>query len=459
MKRAWTLAAPALAACLLIQAGCRGEGRPSSPVYDSIKWGVPKPISERVGGPQYALPDGWKNAVGGVARIRVSNSGALRYDPATVANARRFKELTGIEVELLPWSEGPVSERTVAIFCARSDAVDVLTYDHLSDYVELVGGGWLVPLDTLWNDPNVWKLYSASLQKGLTARDGRIYGTVGRVGTQMLYYRPSLVAAVPRTWQEVRAAARRAVRPDFAGLTFAAGESDALDTFRAIVYSQGGRLVDAKRQRLVVTTPEGRNAWKLLADLVVADGSAPRSVVGASWMEAADAFALGRAAMVLGRAVDIDRFKDPQRAPGLRGDYAAAPPPKWDTAQPDANMAASLGFEGYVVNRFVNDRQKAAAMLFVDYMRSFEATSRELLDEGNEAAFLPVYDSAPARELPAAAIRKTALANAVLEPLPPARGALGLLMQAYFSRVVDGSFEPTRALDELQTRLDEYAVP
>ena len=104
-------------------------GAPAVP-QELIKWGSPKPISERVAAPQYTLPEGWKDAVTGVMRIRVSSSGNLRNDPATVANARRFQELTGILVEILPWAEPVVEAKTMAVLSARSDAVDVLCYDH-----------------------------------------------------------------------------------------------------------------------------------------------------------------------------------------------------------------------------------------------------------------------------------------------------------------------------------------
>jgi len=43
-----------------------------------------------------------------------------------------------------------------------------------------------------------------------------------------------------------------------------------------------------------------------------------------------------------------------------------------------------------MINRFINDGQKAAAMLFLDYMRSYEAHYRELIIEGNEAAVISV---------------------------------------------------------------------
>ncbi len=461
-------ALPVLAA-LLALAGCPPAGGPAGrPVgrarageaYERIKWGSPKPISERVTAAQYVLPDGWKAAVSGVTRLRVSSSGALRNDPATEANARRFQELTGIPIEILPWAEPLVAAKTVAVLSAHSNAVDVLCYDHASLYTRLVGGGWVHPADELWNDPNLWKHYPPALKTALTALDGRIYAAVGRAGTQMLCYRPSVVSAPPGTWQDVRRAARTAARAGVWGYVFGARSGgDILETFAAMVYSQGGRLVDAARQRLLADSPQGRNAWKMLTDMVLVDRSAPRTVVERSWMEASDAFALGKAAMVLAHTADSDRFRSAQTAPGIWNDWAAAPPPKWDENRPDTNRSGRLELDGYVVNKFIDSRTKAAAMLFLDFMRSGEAAARELVEEGNEAVVLTVHDLPAAKALPFPDSRRAAMTNAVLEPLPPAGRELGELFRDYFARAVGGAQDPGRALAELQARLDDYAVP
>lgn len=159
------------------------EGAPEVPAYELIQWNSPKPINERISGEQYILPDGWKKAVAGVKKIKVSNFGALQHDPATVANAKRFIELTGIEVELLGWAEPPIVAKTVPIFSAKSDSVDVLCYDHPTTYAQMVGGGWLHPIDAIWDDPNVWKYFAGPLKAGLTAPDGHIYGSIGQTKT------------------------------------------------------------------------------------------------------------------------------------------------------------------------------------------------------------------------------------------------------------------------------------
>jgi multiple sugar transport system substrate-binding protein len=432
----------------------------AAPAYELIQWNSPMPINERISGTAYILPEGWKEATAGVRQIKVSNFGALQHDPATVANAKRFSELTGIQVDVLGWAEPPIVAKTISIFSAHSDAVDVLCYDHPTTYMQMVGGGWLHPIDAIWNDPNVWKYYAGPLKEGLTAPDGHIYGSIGQTKTMMLYYRPSVVPKPPETWQELREIAKKVTTPAMWGYVFSAGgEMDIIYNFRDMVYSQGGRIVDTKRQRLVVNSPEGRNAWKLLADMVLVDKSAPPSVLEYDWMSASNMFGVGKTAMVMSHTVDANRFKVPANAPAIQGDWAVAPPPKWDASEPDSHKASYFDIDGYMINRFIDDKHKAAAMLFLDFMRSYEAAYRELIDEGNEASVLTVYDSPAAQKVPVPEERKAAMSNAVLETFPPAGRALTDIMMEYFANVVTGKMQPMPALEELQKQLDDYAVP
>jgi len=466
MKK-WLVSLVVLLACTLSLGA--GGAKPPTPAeeeapavlaYELIQWNSPKPISERISGTAYVLPAGWKEATAGVRKIKVSNFGALQHDPATVANAKRFSELTGIEVEVLGWAEPPIVAKTVSIFSAKSDSVDVLCYDHPTTYAQMVGGGWLHPIDAIWDDPNIWKYYAGPLKAGLTAPDGHIYGSIGQTKTMMLFYRPSLVPKPPETWLELRETAKKVTKPNMWGYVYSAGgEMDIIYNFRDMVYSQGGRVVDTKRQRLVVNSPEGRNAWKLLSDMVLVDKSAPLSVLEYDWMSASDIFAVGKAAMVMSHTVYANRFQDPANAPGIQGDWAVAPPPKWDASKPDNYHASYFDIDGYMINRFISDKQKAAGMLFLDFMRSFEASYRELIDEGNEAAVLTVYDTPAAQKIPVPKERQAAMANAVLETFPPAGRALTDIMMEYFANVITGKMQPLPALEELQTQLDDYAVP
>ena len=174
MKRIQWVALVALVAALGLAVAALPAWAGAKKSYEQINWNKPKPIGERVGSPKYVLPEGWKEAVKGVSKIKVSNFGALEHDPATVQNAKAFEQLTGIKVELLAWAEPPIVAKTVSIFAAKSASVDIMCYDHPTTYMQMVAGGWLHPIDAIWNDPGVWKLYAPPTKKGLTAPDGHI---------------------------------------------------------------------------------------------------------------------------------------------------------------------------------------------------------------------------------------------------------------------------------------------
>jgi multiple sugar transport system substrate-binding protein len=458
MKKNW----PVVVSLIIIFMFFAGTalGQKTKKPYELIQWNKPKPISQRIGGQQYILPEGWKEAVAGVTKIKVSNFGALEHDPATVQNAKRFEELTGIKVELLAWAEPPIVAKTISIFAAKSGAVDVLCYDHPTTYMQMVAGGWLHPINAIWDDPGVWKLYAPPTKKGLTAPDGRIYGSIGQVKTMMLFYRPSIVSKPPATWVELKEIAKKVTTDKIWGFVFSAGgEMDIIYPLRDMIYSQGGRMVDLKRQRIVINTPEGKNAWKMLSDMVLTDKSASTSVLEYSWMGASDMFAMGKAAMVMTHTVDANRYQDPKKAPNIQNDWAVAPPPKWDASKPDEYHASYFDIDGYMINRFINDKQKAAAMLFLDFMRSYDAHYRELIIEGNEAAVISVYDHPDAKKIPVPEGRKAAMSRAVLETFPPTGRALTDIIKEYFAYVVAKKMEPMEALEKCQKTLDDYAVP
>jgi ABC-type glycerol-3-phosphate transport system substrate-binding protein len=350
--------------------------------------------------------------------------------------------------------------KTVAVFAAKSAAVDIMCYDHPTTYMQMVAGGWLHPIDAIWNDPGVWKLYAPPTKVGLTAPDGKIYGSIGQTKTMMLFYRPSMVPKPPATWTEVQAAAKKATTDKVWGYVFSAGgEMDIIYPLRDMIYSQGGRMVELKKQRVAINTPEGRNAWKMLTDMVLTDKSAPSSVVEYSWMSASDMFAMGKAAMVVTHTVDANRFQDPKKAPNIQNDWAVAPPPKWDASKPDEYHASYFDIDGYMINRFIPDNQKAASMLFLDFMRSYEASYRELINEGNEAAVLAVYDHPDAKKAPVAQARKVAMSRAVLETFPPAGRTLTDLIKEHFAYAIGGKYQPMEALEKAQKSLDDAAVP
>jgi hypothetical protein len=98
-------------------------------------------------------------------------------------------------------------------------------------------------------------------------------------------------------------------------------------------------------------------------------------------------------------------------------------------------------------------------MLFLDFMRSYEASYRELIVEGNEAAVISVYDHPDASKIPVPKARQAAMKNAVLEKFPPAGRMLTDVLMEFFANVIGRKMAPMEALEKCQKVLDDYAVP
>ncbi len=81
----------------------------------------------------------------------------------------------------------------------------------------------------------------------------------------------------------------------------------------------------------------------MLVDMVLADKSAPTSVLEYSCMGASDLFTIGKAVMVMTHTVDANRFKDPKKALAIQNDWAVAPSPKWDKTKPADYPQARCG--------------------------------------------------------------------------------------------------------------------
>jgi len=160
--------------------------------------------------------------VKGVTKIKVSNFGALEHDPATVQNAKKFEELTGIKVELLAWAEPPIVAKTISIFAAKSPAVDVFCYDHPTTYMQM----WQEDGSTRsmhLGRPGCLEALCPSHQErpdGSRRQDLRVHR---QVKTMMLFYRPSIVSKAPSTWVELQETAKKVTTDKAWGFIFAAG--------------------------------------------------------------------------------------------------------------------------------------------------------------------------------------------------------------------------------------------
>lgn len=367
-----------------------------------INWNEPKPMAERLSADKYILPKGWKKATEGVNELVYMNPGGMAHDIATKINMTRFEQLTGIKIRAI---ETPVSvaySKTLASLVAKDKSLHLPSavnseYD-LSSYI---GGNWLIPLDALYSpESEILNLYSPAIKhykiNGHWWASPSCQSACGLV----MFYRPSWLknAGVdhpPTTWEELYTAARKVrtwakqnLGEDYYGIAFPGTPAYLVHAVRSTVYSQGERLWRDGKYRFL--SSEFKNALEYWVNFVK-EGIASPSTLTYSTFDAARVFGMGKAGFC-GPTYISYTMKYQTEFPEVAGDWAVSPPLKWDKETPEKYRSGIAAQPALMIPNYIDEKHQAAAMLFLDYIRSKEASRYELLVEGNDTYFLSLYD-------------------------------------------------------------------
>jgi multiple sugar transport system substrate-binding protein len=344
---------------------------------------------------------------GGSATGKVTSITALDYYTEATEHSQWGKRLTacgksvGVKVEhtsvpgesLIPKVLQRASSRTLP---------DLLMLDN-PDLQQIAQTGALTPLDQYGIDSSGFAegILSAGTYKG------KVYGLAPTVSTIALVYNKDMLAeagvAVPRTWDELKAAAAKLTRPGRYGMAVDANATfEGTWQFLPFLWSNGG---DEKH----LDTPQAAQALQLWVDLVKSE-SMSKSVLNWTQADVHDQFVAGRAAMMV---------NGPWRIPALNQarnlHWAVAPIPV-----PKAGQApvTPLGGEVWTVPQTGSKaRQEKAAQVLAC-----------LNDSKNMLALAKQYFTVPSR---------TAVASQYAEQVPS---------MAAFVRSAEGARARTREL-------------
>jgi multiple sugar transport system substrate-binding protein len=225
---------------------------------------------------------------------------------------------------------------------------DVLMLDN-PDLQQIAATGALAPLDEfgLSADGYAEGVVDASTYKG------KLYGLQPITNTIALFYNADILKKAgvqpPKTWDELRAVAKKLTRGKQYGIAFSAPANyEGTWQFLPFMWSNGGDEKD-------IATSQTAGALQLLVDLV-GDGSASKSVVNWTQADVNDQFKAGNAAMMI---------NGPWQFPVLNAEkslhYKVAPTP---APKPGATVVSPLGGETWTVPQTGNKaRQKKAAKI------------------------------------------------------------------------------------------------
>jgi ABC-type glycerol-3-phosphate transport system substrate-binding protein len=407
----------------------------------------------------YVLPEGWREAIGDVKKLVLTNSGSLVHDPATVINATIFRKMTGVHMEFIEMKDALIWPKTMAAAMAKSTDIDLFYVDRaMVDTSILSTAGWIYPVDELF-PPEVHKLYPDGVLMSMSDKDGHFFAAPLTLWGEYLFYRPSWLekagVGVPDTWQELVRASKKVDTwakankgPGHTGMVASIGDPDSVYRFwTAITYAKDARI---EKNGKVVIDPD---VWNLMSDLWVKGGTAPESIEY-NWPDAPEVFAKGKAGFLFGGSVFMKRFGQSEYAEMILGDWEVIPSPAWRGV---GIHGRSLGEpDTWAINNFISPEKKAAAMLWIDFYRSYQAQFNELYVEGNESCMVPVYDHPViTAEVEYHAVRAEAVAQHMGEPFPPQTEEALEMVKEYLHKVVMGQMDQAVALRDLQKDINE----
>lgn len=451
--------------------------------WDLIDWDSPKSMADRVMGQGpvediptawnhagvdfsgkkgmlsgYTLPDGWEEATEGVEKLISTNSGALTHDPATALNESIFEDMTGIELELIEMQDALLWPKSLSVAMAKSDDLDMFYATRsMLEIPHLSAAGWIHPTDDLWND-DVLQYYPGKMMGAVKGPDGHFYGTPYVIWGMFLFYRPSWLEGagvdVPDTWQEMVPASKRVeewavsnLGHGHQGWVHAANDPDQIHQIWSMtVFSQDKMIVQ----------PDGsvvmdKAAWDNMCAWWTEGGMSEQSLE-LLWSSSPEVFAKGKAGFILTGGVYMNMFKDPEFASAIEGDWAVTLLPAWEGVGKKGMAVA--GNDSFMINTHIDDNQKAACMLWFDYIRSYQAQFNEPYVEGNESCVLDVYEHPDIIEtVDYQDLRKETLAAQVGESYPPGMMEIIEVVKEYLHRVALGQMDADTAYAELSEQI------
>jgi multiple sugar transport system substrate-binding protein len=236
---------------------------------------------------------------------------------------------------------------------------DVLMLDN-PDVQQIAATGALAPLNDMG-------LNADGVIQGMvdaTSYDGKLYGLAPVTNTLALFYNTQMLQEAgiqpPKTWDELKAAAKKLTKPGRYGIAFNANATyEGSWQFLPAMWTNGGDETD-------LTSPQVAEALQLWVDLVKS-GSASKSVINWTQGDAKDQFVAGKAAMMVNGPWQIPAL---EKSPNIKWEVVTFPLNK-----PDQTPVAPLGGEAWTVplNKDQAKQQKAA-----DYVKCLNSDENEL---------------------------------------------------------------------------------
>jgi multiple sugar transport system substrate-binding protein len=304
-----------------------------------------------------------------------------------------FEQKTGIKVkyEVVPYES--TLEKEVRDFSANGDLsialVDLVWIGTFAD------SDWIVPVDELKQkfpdvfDPNYdFNDFFPLVLNAFGGWNGKIYGPPFDNYSGLLYYNKEMLKEAgfdkpPETWDQVlnEYGPKLTKNGKYAfALQSRRGETQSCDSFMRFIWPWGGSLLNQKFKSNLLDekSQEGLEFRQKLQKYM------PPGIVEYDHNEAVNALAQGQVAMITEWSAFYSTLADPKSSK-IVDQLGVAPEPKGP-----AGRKPALGGFSLAVARQANDKQKAAAWLFIQWATSKE-TAKQYVENGGVSARQSVY--------------------------------------------------------------------
>ena len=284
--------------------------------------------------------------------------------------------------------------------------------------------------------------------------DGQTFGVPQVTDSLALLYNKEIFEAAgiteaPTTWDEVKTAAttiKSTTGVD--GLFINAGGYFLLP----FIYGEGGDLVDAADEKIVVNSPENVAGITIAQDLVTS-GAAVKPPANDSYGTMMTLFKEQRVAMIINGPWEVNNIRNAPTFGGIENLGIAAVPAGSERA------GAPVGGHNYVIWSGVPQEKTAAAIAFVKFMNSAE--SQAFLAE--ELGLLPTrksaYDDPAVASNDIISAFKPVVDSAVARPWIPEGGQFFGPLDLMATQCLIEGVDAQTALDEVADKYKAEVVP
>jgi multiple sugar transport system substrate-binding protein len=230
------------------------------------------------------------------------------YGDMLKAAIPEFEQASGIKINLEQYAEGTLSTKLATEFATGGSTVDVFMTRPLQEAKMFYKNGWYLPLTT----------YDfADFPK--TALSVVTFGTKTYVVPivtewEVLYYRKDLLQkaglAVPKTFVELEAAAKKLTTADVFGFASRGRGNPGVTQMSSYVYNYGGAYLD--KGKAVFDSKAALDAIRFYGKMLGNYG--PTGITGMSWDGIMPVFQSGKIAMWTDASVFYSQIVDPTKS-------------------------------------------------------------------------------------------------------------------------------------------------